>query len=261
MADKKIQRRVYYAANVATILPPNDGKINSNNNQEDTMSTNTNNEPSKFTRFLRNHAALLLLIFSVIAIATVVLAVTLSGDSLPDAPVDVKPNPDVDNPDDKPTPTEPEKVFVKVYFAAPLAYQSVGMEYSDGKDVLFVFNKTLNTWAAHKAVDLVAEEGTKVSSMYDGTVVDVSESYGMGNIVKIDHGDNVVVTYASLSDVKVTKGQTVSKGDQIGSVSTSAGYEFGDGAHLHLEVAKDGKSVDPMPYVKGEIFREVEQKQ
>ena len=37
--------------------------------------------------------------------------------------------------------------------------------------------------------------------------------------------------------------------------------EFGDGAHLHLEVAKDGKSVDPMPYVKGEIFREVEQKQ
>ena len=81
MADKKIQRRVYYAANVATILPPNDGKINSNNNQEDTMSTNTNNEPSKFTRFLRNHAALLLLIFSVIAIATVVLAVTLSGDS------------------------------------------------------------------------------------------------------------------------------------------------------------------------------------
>ena len=177
------------------------------------MSTNTNNEPSKFTRFLRNHAALLLLIFSVIAIATVVLAVTLSGDSLPDTPVDVKPNPDVDNPDDKPTPTEPEKVFVKVYFAAPLAYQSVGMEYSDG------------------------------------------------NIVKIDHGDNVVVTYASLSDVKVTKGQTVSKGDQIGSVSTSAGYEFGDGAHLHLEVAKDGKSVDPMPYVKGEIFREVEQKQ
>lgn len=78
------------------------------------MSTNTNNEPSKFTRFLRNHAALLLLIFSVIAIATVVLAVTLSGDSLPDAPVDVKPNPDVDNPDDKPAPTEPEKVFVKV---------------------------------------------------------------------------------------------------------------------------------------------------
>lgn len=225
------------------------------------MSTNTNNEPGKLTRFLRNHAALLLLIVAALAVTAVVLAVTLFDNVVnPDNPV-VKPNPDDDvNIDDKPVDPEPKPTYVKVYFAAPLAYKSVSMEYSDGKDVLFVFNKTLNTWAAHKAVDLVADDGTKVSAMYDGTVVDVSESYGMGNIVKIDHGDNVVVTYASLSDVKVTKGQTVKKGEELGAVSTSAGYEFSDGAHLHLEVAKDGKAVDPTPYVKGEIFREVQQK-
>ena len=41
------------------------------------MSTNTNTQPNKFARFLRNHAALLLLIFSILAITAVVLVVTL----------------------------------------------------------------------------------------------------------------------------------------------------------------------------------------
>lgn len=228
--------------------------------------SSSNAQPNKFTRFLRNHAALLLLVFCSIAVATVVLVATLGNNSaLPDDnPVVGKPDDSVDTPTDANKPAEPSKpsqpVYSKVYFASPIAYSSVSMEYSNGSDVLFVFNKTLNTWATHSGVDLVADDGTEVAAMYQGTVVDVSESYGMGSVVKIDHGDNVVCTYASLSDVKVVKGQTVNKGDVIGCVSTSAAYEFSDGAHLHLEVAVDGKSVDPMPYVKGEVFREVEQK-
>lgn len=219
----------------------------------------SNNETNKFARFLRNHAALLLLIFSVLAIATVVLVVTLADKPVvDDNPVTV--NPDDSKPTDKPDdPTPDEPKYVKVYFAAPLQFKSVGMEYSDGKDVVFVFNKTLGSWSTHKGVDLVADDGAEVKSMFDGTVVDVSESYGMGNVVKIDHGDNVVCTYASLSDVKVVKGQEVKKGDVIGKASTSASYEFSDGAHLHLEVEVNGKSVDPLPYVDGEIFREVKE--
>ena len=116
----------------------------------------------------------------------------------------------------------------------------------------------MNEWASHKAVDLVAADGTAVNAMYDGTVIDVTETFGMGQIVTVDHGDNVVAKYASLSDVQVVKGQTVSKGDKLGSASTTASNEFMDGAHLHLEVSKNGTSVDPMPYIKGEIFREVE---
>ena len=81
----------------------------------------------------------------------------------------------------------------------------------------------------------------------------------MGNVVKIDHGDNVVATYASLGDVEVVKGQAVKKGDVIGEVSTTASYEFSDGAHLHLEVEVNGEAVNPTPYVKGEIYREVEE--
>ena len=136
----------------------------------------------------------------------------------------------------------------------PVDYTSITMEYSEE---VSVFNKTLNYWSTHKALDLAAADGSKVVAMYDGTVIDVSETYGMGHIVKIDHGNNVVVTYASLSDVEVVKGDVVKQGDTIGAVSVTASYEFLDGAHLHLVVEENGKIVDPTPYVNGEIYREV----
>lgn len=220
---------------------------------------NSTKQTSKFTRFLKNNAALLLIIFCLVAIASVVLVVTLTNNTeLPDDNPVVKPNPDDDNEDPvvKPTPEDPVPSTVKVYFQSPVDYVSVTMEYSEE---VAVFNKTLNYWSTHKALDLSAADGTDVVSMYDGTVVDVYESYGMGNVVKIDHGENVVATYASLGDVQVVKGQEVTRGEKIGTVSTTASYEFSDGAHLHLEVTQNGVAVDPTPYVNGEIFREVEQ--
>lgn len=220
---------------------------------------NTTKKTNKFTRFLRNNAALLLLIFCVVAIATVVLAVTLTRDKTPDTPIGPD-NPVVKDPDD--TNKDPDPVIkdkVKVYFASPVAYTSVSMDYTDGKDILFVFSSTLNDWSSHMGVDLVAADGTEVNAMYDGTVIDVKETFAMGNIVTIDHGENVVATYASLSDVQVVKGQTVKKGDKIGAVSTTASNEFMDGAHLHLEVAVNGKNVNPTPYITNQVFREIEQ--
>lgn len=219
---------------------------------------NSTKQTSKFTRFLKNNAALLLIIFCLVAIGSVVLVVTLTGnEELPDDNPVVKPTPgEDDDPVVKPTPDDPVVTKIKVYFLAPVNYQSVTMQYSEE---VAVFNKTLNYWSTHKALDLAAADGTDVLSMYDGTVVDVYESYGMGNVVKIDHGENVVATYASLGDVQVVKGQVVSAGEKIGTVSTTASYEFSDGAHLHLEVSKDGVAVDPTPYVNGEVYREVEQ--
>lgn len=220
---------------------------------------NNTRQQNKFTRFMRTHAALLIIIFCVLAITAVVLAVTLTRSNTPAIPDDpVVSNPGGDDPgDDDPTPPTVEKI--KVYFASPVKYVSVDLEYTSGiDDDLFVFNPTLKYWAVHKAVDLAAADGTEVVSMYDGTVVKVGENVEYGHYVTIDHGDNVVATYASLSNVQVIEGQQVKRGDTIGAVSTSAGYECENGAHLHLEVHKNEKAVDPMPYVKGEIFREVD---
>jgi len=219
------------------------------------------NNQNKFVKFVKNNVALLLIAFCAVAIFAVVLAVGLQPDVPPiDEPV-------VNNPDNTPSddvtpqPTPVIKTeIVKVYYQCPLVYENEGMGYTDGKDVLFVYNSTLNVWKTHEGVDLIADEGTAVCAMYEGTVLDVTESYGMGGAVTIDHGNGVVATYASLSNVQVVKGQVVDKGEKIALVSTSASYEFVDGDHLHLEVTKDGKHVDPMPYVNGEIYNQKEVK-
>ena len=226
------------------------------------MNSNTTKQPSKFRRFLRNNAALLLLIFCVLAIAAVVLAVTLTRDNnsvIPDNPVTGNPDdnkPNVKPDDDKPSTPTTEKI--DIHFASPLDYTKVGLDFTFGPDHLFVYKQTLNEYSSHKAVDLHAAEGTEVKSMYDGTVIESKLSYLDGYYVVIDHGDNVIATYASLSDVQVNVGDTVKQGDVLGYVSTTARCEFKEGPHLHLEVTADGKKVDPMPYVNGEVYRTVE---
>ena len=219
---------------------------------------NNTRQQNKFTRFMRTHAALLIIVFCVLAITAVVLAVTLTRSDTPAIPDDpVVSNPGDDDPGDDPTPPTIEKI--KVYFASPVNYVRVDLEYTSGiGDDLFVFNPTLRYWAVHKAVDLAAADGTEVTSMYDGIVIKVGENVEYGHYVTIDHGDKVVATYASLSNVQVVEGQQVKRGETIGAISTSAGYECENGAHLHLEVSKNDEVVDPMPYVKGEIFREVD---
>ncbi len=222
------------------------------------MNSNNTKQPSKFTRFLRNNAALLLLIFCVLAITAVVLAVTLSKNEpvVPDDPVAGKP--EEDKPSDADKPNQPTTQKVNVYFASPLQYTGVGMEYTFGPDNIMVYSQTLEHWLTHKAVDLKAEAGTAVCAMFDGTVTKATQSYGTGYYVTIDHGDNVVATYQSLADLIVKEGDVVKKGDVIGYVSDSAEYEFMDGPHLHLEVTVNKEYVDPMPYVNGEKYRTVE---
>lgn len=214
-------------------------------------------QPSKFSRFLRNNAALLLLIFCVLAIASVILAVTLTQNAETiDDPVTGKPDDEQGNkPDDKPNPPTTQKV--DVHFGKPVNYTAVGMEFTFGDD-MFVFQSTLNEWSVHKAVDLKAEEGAEVTAMYDGTVIKTGKSFLNGYYVVVDHGENVIATYASIKDVEVSVGDNVKQGDVLGYVSTTAECEYKEGPHLHLEVTENGKQVDPMPYVTGEVFRTIE---
>ncbi|MEG1705995.1 MAG: M23 family metallopeptidase [Clostridia bacterium] len=201
---------------------------------------------NKFTRFLRNNLALILIIACVLAITAIVLVTTLQpGAPTPDAPV-VK-DPDTSE-DDEPVVTPPEVET----FGSPIAYTSVGMAFTNKKDVLFVFNSTLDVWETHKAVDLIATEGAAVVSMHSGTVLSVGESYGYGKTIKVDHGDGIVATYASLLTTDVIAGQVIKKGDKLGTVGSTASYEFEDGAHLHLEVTKNQIAVDPLTVIAGD---------
>lgn len=99
----------------------------------------------------------------------------------------------------------------------------------------------------HHGLDLGAKAGTKIQSLMGGIVLDVKFDKGGGNIIKVQQDDGTVAVYMHMlkpSDFK--KGQRVNAGDVIGLVG-STGRSTGN--HLHLEIRKDGKSVNPKEYL------------
>ncbi|MDD6315393.1 MAG: M23 family metallopeptidase [Clostridia bacterium] len=97
----------------------------------------------------------------------------------------------------------------------------------------------------HYGVDLAAPTGTKVVAAAAGTVTETGYGSINGNYIKVSHADGFVTHYTHLQSILVKKGDGVAKGEQIGTVG-STGYSTGP--HLHFEVRKDGKVVDPTDY-------------
>lgn len=116
-----------------------------------------------------------------------------------------------------------------------------------------VYSNTLNHWSTHTALDISAPEGTLVLSAKDGTVSTISEDELMGLTVTISHTDGLETIYSSLESVpdEIKEGVSVLQGQAIGAVGNSASSESSDGAHLHFEVKKDGKNVNPQNYLSG----------
>ena len=116
-----------------------------------------------------------------------------------------------------------------------------------------LYSKTLNHWATHTALDISAPAGTLVLSAQDGTVTKVVEDQLMGLTVTIEHSSGLETVYASLESVaeEIKEGANVLQGQTIGAVGNSAASEATDGAHLHFEVIKDGKNVNPQSYLSG----------
>lgn len=97
--------------------------------------------------------------------------------------------------------------------------------------------------AAHLGIDYAAPQGTPVNVTSAGKVVSAGMTDGgYGNLVVVDHGNGVVTRYAHLSTVDVKIGDTVQAGQKVGGVGTTG---KSTGNHLHYEILKDGKQVDP----------------
>lgn len=112
------------------------------------------------------------------------------------------------------------------------------------------YDRTMADWRVHRGWDIACAAGEPVLAVSDGTVTAVYEDDLLGTVVEIDHGGDVVSVYANL-DVSpaVGVGQTVSCGDTVGSVGTTALAESGEEAHLHFAMRRGGSSVDPGEYV------------
>lgn len=94
----------------------------------------------------------------------------------------------------------------------------------------------------HTGTDYAVAVGTQVKSAISGTVVEVKKSnVSLGNFVRIKNSD-IVTTYAHCSTIKVKEGDKVKQGDII-ALSGNTGKS--SGPHLHFEVSKDGRLINP----------------
>ena len=105
------------------------------------------------------------------------------------------------------------------------------------------FYKTIRE---HTGIDLVVPAGTLVRCSADGKVTRVVKSEkGMGNRVTVEHPNGLQTVYAHLNSIKVSEGQTIRQGDQIGTVGQS-GSCFAP--CLHYEVLRGGFVQEPVNY-------------
>lgn len=106
--------------------------------------------------------------------------------------------------------------------------------------------------AMHAGIDYPAPTGTPVLASAPGKVSRAGRRGGYGLMVEIDHGAGHVTRYAHLSAIDVAAGQTISGGDPIGRVGSTG---RSTGPHLHYEVRRSGKAIDPTRYLRaGEVL-------
>ncbi len=121
-------------------------------------------------------------------------------------------------------------------------------EFSDG---MLVYSETLRDYRVHNGVDIKAKILDKVYASEKGVVESVRNDALMGITVVIDHENGFKTVYANLSSMDmVSEGERVKKGEIINGVGDTSLIETGQESHIHFEMIKDGKSVNPKDYIK-----------
>jgi murein DD-endopeptidase MepM/ murein hydrolase activator NlpD len=112
------------------------------------------------------------------------------------------------------------------------------------------YDPTMEDWRVHDGVDIAAKPGTTVLAASSGTVQSVEDDALMGTTVVISHDGGYQTTYANLqAQPTVQTGDSVSAGQIIGAVGSTAAAESAQSPHLHFAVSKDGDVVDPEEFL------------
>jgi murein DD-endopeptidase MepM/ murein hydrolase activator NlpD len=101
-----------------------------------------------------------------------------------------------------------------------------------------------HTRGLHPGLDIAAPTGTTVRAALDGKVIRAGAAGTYGNLIVLKHADGSETRYAHLSAISVKVGDTVTAGTHIGAVGTTG---HSTGPHLHFEVRRNGRPVDPWP--------------
>ena len=207
-------------------------------------------------------AAVLMLCFCVIALTsifTIKASIDKISQKAPDVPVTTEtPTKTVDEAEKTEKKDSSEEASAKVpivdreehprktsAFIIPIDMATARISKNYSMDTV-IYNLTLDQYMTHPGIDFEAPAGSGVKAAADGTITEIYTDDAYGITIEITHKDGYVSRYCNLSTDKLAeKGDTVKKGYVISSVGKSALYESMDSAHLHFELLKDGKPLNP----------------
>ena len=101
-------------------------------------------------------------------------------------------------------------------------------------------------WVMHWGIDISTNTGNPIMATADGIVIKVATDRYLGKNVTISHGNGFTTIYGHMSNFAVKPGQKVKRRDVIGYVGQTGKAA---GPHVHYEVFKDGKRVDPRNFL------------
>lgn len=145
------------------------------------------------------------------------------------------------NPDGGESYYTPEgKSLHKSFLRSPLEFTRISSGFSLGR-----YHPILQRMRAHKGVDYAAPTGTRIKASSDGVVAFVGKKGGYGNVIILQHRNDISTVYGHLSRFAkgLHRGEKVSQGDIIGYVGMSG---LATGPHLHYEFLLHGKHRDPL---------------
>ena len=102
----------------------------------------------------------------------------------------------------------------------------------------------------HKGVDVAARAGTPIYAPANGIVVFSGRKQGYGKYIAVAHGNGLITKYGHNAENYVEVGQSVKRGEKIATVGSTGNST---GPHLHYEVWKDGKAINPQKYLVNDI--------
>lgn len=101
----------------------------------------------------------------------------------------------------------------------------------------------------HKGIDIAKNLGDDVNAAFDGKIISAGyNDGGYGNLIIIEHENDMTTYYAHLNDIYVKEGEIIKKGQRVGSVGNTG---LSTGPHLHFELRVNGEPVNPTNYILG----------
>jgi len=100
--------------------------------------------------------------------------------------------------------------------------------------------------AFHKGLDFAGDRGSDVLAVAQGVVTWAGPREGYGVLVEVTHGNGYVTRYAHNSRALVATGDTVQRGQAVAVVGSTG---RSTGPHVHFEVLRNGRQIDPMAFI------------